>query len=114
MKPKKRAGLWIPKDILNLIQNGTLTTTEAIILTYINNYCQLANEGCWTKNTTLAAKINVKPRQIQKIKSKLKELDLIRQCGQKGMQNIYETFWIRSKNTKTWYVPECLLCHKSH
>jgi uncharacterized protein YlbG (UPF0298 family) len=71
-------GTWAPAELHYLVEDGTITCTEAWLLQTIDSYVNCRGAGCYQTNERLAAAIHVDVRWLQKVLAKLRKLGLIR------------------------------------
>lgn len=93
-------GIWCNLEIYDFIEAGKITSSEAILIQQIGFLSKLKGEGCWASNAYLANKLNVKPRQIQKMVQNLKLHRLVIQTGTKIVNGqsyrVLETRWTKA------------------
>jgi len=87
-------GIWLPADIINLLQKGKLTARETMLLAIIDGLCESGGKGCWASNNYLGKLIGVNTRNTQKAIAKLRAAKLIRMSMRKGFRTL-ETTWSR-------------------
>lgn len=74
MKKKKREGLWIPNEILEI---KGLSGTDKIILSEIHSLCSL-KDGCYASNNHFGELLKITPGAASKKITKLENLGLIK------------------------------------
>jgi hypothetical protein len=87
-------GWWIPVAVVRLLESGAINPTETILLGMIDGLVS-EDRGCFATNAYLAEKLNLKPRRVQVMLAKLKDLGLIRVVGQDARRRYLETCWSR-------------------
>lgn len=88
-------GMWIRPEILKLLQNKTISSSEFTCLMYIDNIIITSGDFFSYSNAWLGHHLGLNPRQITGILSHLKELSLIYSIGFDGRKRKIMTIFQR-------------------
>ena len=86
---KSFKGIWIPSDILDLLQTKDLSLTEAFLYGAILGL--ESDDGCYASNDYFSELINVHPNHISKMVTKLKKKNLVEQLSFNGKKRFLKT-----------------------
>jgi hypothetical protein len=90
---KQFRGIWIPPEIMEAVENGTISIKEAWLLAIVESLVKYGGKDCFASNKYLAEKIKVKKRQLQVFIKHLKDLDLLIQTKFDGRRRHFQTAW---------------------
>lgn len=85
-------GIWTPAEIILLVTEGKLTTTDAFFLAVVDGLCEARGIGCWATNRHLAKLVGCKNRNVQYMIGKLVGMGLI-SVSQEKSRRILKTTW---------------------
>src|SRR5687768_1005179 len=77
----KYRGTLVPPEVMHLLSDGKIDTTEFTLLSVIDSLVDSKGEGCWASNAYLGWMLDRHPDQISRIIQSLKKQGLLRQVG---------------------------------
>jgi hypothetical protein len=85
-------GTWIPKKVMEMVWEGELTPTEAILLGTIHSLSK-NDEGCTAKRETLAGYVNISTDHVKKLISKFRKMGLVVDLEFNGRTQAIKAYW---------------------
>jgi hypothetical protein len=97
-------GVWLPKEVLALMQDHTINGNDVIVLCLISAFSHGPHNSCWASNGYIAKACNVTDIHVSRTISKLAKVGLITTWQEKGRRHLV-TNWINpvlalNKNVK--------------
>lgn len=106
---ERTRGVWIPEYVMQMQGDGTLGTSEVILLAIVHSLSKTGT-GCYAANDYLAGRLGVQERRIRQMVAALKEKGLLRQVEGNARKRILRTAWDNAETGKKTATPEAINC----